>query len=70
MQSARESEATFKTKAKGFINAKVSSVDEAIKGAQDILAERYADQPREREAIRNSMLRYGTLEVKKAKAFN
>ncbi len=70
LQSARESEATFRTKAKGFINTKVSSVDEAIKGAQDILAERYADQPREREAIRNSMLRYGILEVKKAKSFN
>ncbi len=70
LQSARESESSFKTKAKGFINAKVSSVDEAIKGAQDILAERYADQPREREAIRNSILRYGILEVKKAKSFN
>ncbi|MEA1919736.1 MAG: Tex-like N-terminal domain-containing protein, partial [Campylobacterota bacterium] len=43
--------------------------DDAIKGAQDILAERYADQAREREAIRNSMLRFGILELKKAKAF-
>jgi len=38
--------------------------------AQDILAERYAEQPREREAIRNSMQRYGNIETKKTKTFN
>ncbi|PHR56378.1 MAG: RNA-binding protein [Arcobacter sp.] len=70
LQSARLSEAEFKNKSKEFIRAKVTSLEEAIKGAQDILAERYADQPREREAIRNSMLRFGNLEVKKAKGFN
>ena len=48
----------------------MTSVDEAIKGAQDILAERYADIPREREAIHSSMMRFGVLEVKKAKSFN
>jgi len=70
LQSARLSEAEFKSKAKSFIKGKVTSVEDAIKGAQDILAERYADQPREREAIRNTILRFGSLEVKKTKGFN
>ncbi|MDF1879846.1 helix-hairpin-helix domain-containing protein [Sulfurimonas sp. MAG313] len=70
LQSARLSEVEFKKKAKEFVKAKVTSLEEAIKGAQDILAERYADQPREREAIRATMLRHGSLNVKKAKGFN
>ncbi|MEA1920112.1 MAG: Tex-like N-terminal domain-containing protein, partial [Campylobacterota bacterium] len=49
---------------------KEAQTQENIKGAQDILAERYADMPREREAIRNSMMRFGLLEVKKAKSFD
>ena len=70
LQSAKLSLSDFKSQAKTFVKGKVSSVEEAIKGAQDILAERYADQPREREAIRNSMLRFGVMETKKAKGFN
>ena len=70
LQSAKLSLGDFKAQAKTFVKGKVSSVEDAIKGAQDILAERYADQPREREAIRNSMLRFGTIETKKAKEFS
>ncbi|MDD5400556.1 MAG: Tex family protein [Sulfurimonas sp.] len=60
----------FKSKAKEFVKGSVGSVDEAVQGAQDILAERYADLPREREAIRGNMLRHGVLEVKKTKNFD
>ena len=70
LQEARLSETEFRAKAKNYLKADVTSIEEAIKGAQDILAERYADQPRERDAIRNTMLRFGNLEVKKAKGFN
>lgn len=70
LQGATLSLNDFKIKAKSFVKGNVGSVDEAIKGAQDILAERYADQPREREAIRNSMFRFGAMETKKAKGFN
>jgi len=70
LQSAKLSLSEFRIQAKTFVKGKVGSVEEAIKGAQDILAERYADQPREREAIRNSMLRFGVMETKKAKGFN
>ena len=70
LEKAQLSEAEFKTKAKEFVKGAITSVDEAVQGAQDILAERYADMPREREAIRNNMLRYGVLEIKKTKSFD
>ena len=70
LESARLSQNEFKSKAKEFVKGNIPSLEEAIKGAQDILAERYSDQLKEREALRNSMLRFGVLEVKKAKAFN
>ncbi|MDD5372847.1 MAG: Tex family protein [Sulfurimonas sp.] len=60
----------FKSKAKEFVKGNIASVDEAVQGAQDILAERYADMPREREAIRGNMLRHGVLEIKKTKNFD
>ncbi|MCJ7766373.1 MAG: RNA-binding transcriptional accessory protein, partial [Thiovulaceae bacterium] len=70
LERARLTLGEFKAEAKKFVKGKVVSVDEAIKGAQDILAERYADQPRERENIHASMMRFGLLEVKKGKAFD
>jgi len=70
LQSARLSLAEFNSHVKPFVKGNITSVDEAIKGAQDILAERYSEQPREREAIRNSMLRFGLIETKKAKSFD
>ncbi|WP_373036243.1 helix-hairpin-helix domain-containing protein [Sulfurimonas sp.] len=70
LQSAKFSASEFNQEAKKFVKGNVASVEDAIKGAQDILAERYADLPREREAIRNTMLRYGELETKKTKHFD
>lgn len=70
LQSARLSTSEFKSEAKKFVRGDVTSVDVAIKGAQDILAERYAEVPREREAIRNTMSRHGVLETKKTKTFD
>ena len=70
LESAKLSADEFKTKAKEFVKGELSSVDDAIDGAKDILAERYADMPREREAIRNMMLRSGVLEIKRTKTFD
>ncbi len=70
LQSARLTINEFKSQAKGFVKGDVKSVDDAIKGAQDILAERYSDLAKERDAIRNSMQRYGLIETKKTKTFN
>lgn len=70
LESARLSIDEFKTKAKEFVKGEISSANDAIDGAKDILAERYADMPREREAIRNMMLRQGVLEIKRTKTFD
>ena len=70
LQSARLNLQEFKNEAKKFVKKDVKSFEEAITGAQDILAERYAELPREREAIRTSMLRFGMIETKKTKSFN
>jgi len=70
LKTARLTLAVFKQEAKKFIKGEVNTVELAIKGAQDILADRYSELPREREAIRNSMLRFGLLETKKTKHFN
>lgn len=59
----------FKNEAKKYLNNDLKSLDEVIQGAQDILAERYADNPRQREVIRNSMSRYGLLTTKPTKHF-
>jgi uncharacterized protein len=70
LERAQLSLEEFKSKAKEFVKGSVTSVDEAVSGAQDILAERYADLPREREALRTNMLRYSVLEIKKTKNFD
>ena len=70
LQIARLTTNEFKSEAKKFVKGNVESVNDAIKGAQDILAERYTEQPREREAIRNTMSRHGFLETKKTKNFD
>ena len=69
LQHANLSIQAFKTEAKRYVKKDVRSVEAAIKGAQDILAERYAENTREREAIRNNMLNHGRLETKKTKTF-
>ncbi len=70
LQSAKLTKQELIPHAKQFVKGAINSVEDAIKGAQDILAERYAQVPREREAIRNSMLRFGSLETKKTKKFD
>ena len=70
LQSARLSESELKQEAKKFLKGDVKSVEEAIKGAQNIIAERYSDSAKEREVLRNLTLSHGMLEVKAAKGFN
>ena len=70
LQKASLSHEQFLQEAKRFIKGDIKTQEQAIQGAQDILAERYAELAKEREAIRNTMLRHGTLEIKKAKSFD
>ena len=69
LRLAKLSLSAFKDEAKKYAKNGVLSTEEAIVGAQDILAEQYADNPREREAIRNTMLRHGLLVTKPTKKF-
>jgi len=69
LQTARLTTQQLNIEAKKFIKKDIKTVAEAIKGAQDILAERYAELPREREAVRNTILRFGNIETKKTKSF-
>ncbi len=70
LESAKLSLEEFIPHARNFIKGDVHSVEEAIQGSQDILAERYADLPKEREAIFNQMMRHGVLEIKRTKSFD
>ncbi|MCK9491912.1 MAG: helix-hairpin-helix domain-containing protein [Sulfurimonas sp.] len=69
LQSAKLSRSEFITEAKKFVKGDVKSIDEAIDGAKDILAQRYSESPRERSVLRESMLKFATLETKKTKSF-
>lgn len=60
--------AELMAKAKGFVNGEIANANEAVKGAQDILAERYSDDPNEREYWRKQLLEYSSFEIKGAKA--
>jgi protein Tex len=70
IQSMKYSLDEINQKAKQFINKEVITVQYAIAGASDIIAQRYADDFRTKEVIRNTVLNYGILETKKTKTFN
>lgn len=67
LQSGRLESAEFKRKAQEFVKGSVKSVEEAIKGSQDILAERYSDDPKERDYWRKQLEGYSSFEIKAAK---
>ena len=69
LQSAKLSRQEFESKARQFVKGNVKNADEAIKGAQDIVAERYSDTAKERSIIRDLLLKHGMLEVKAGKNF-
>lgn len=70
IQSMKYSLDEINQKAKQFINKEVTTIEDAISGASDIIAQRYADDFRTKEVIRNIVLNYGILETKKTKTFN
>ncbi|MBP9491069.1 MAG: helix-hairpin-helix domain-containing protein [Aliarcobacter sp.] len=70
IQSMRYSLDEINQKAKQFLNKEVTTIEDAINGASDIIAQRYADDFRTKEVIRNIVLNYGIIETKKTKIFN
>ena len=69
IQSAKITQKELLAYAKKFLNSEVKTIQEAIDGAKDIIAQEYAQDKREREYIRQTMQRYGILEVKRTKKF-
>ncbi len=55
------------TKAKEFLNDEVLTLEDAISGASDIIAEIISDDALVREKLKNYYLTYGIIESKKAK---
>ena len=49
---------------------KARASQEEIEGAQDILAQRYAEDAREREVLHDTLWRFGSLETKGTKSFD
>ncbi|OCL81738.1 helix-hairpin-helix domain-containing protein [Arcobacter porcinus] len=56
-------------KAKQFLNKEILTEEDAINGAKDIIAQRYADDIKSKETIRNSINNWGNLEISAAKEF-
>lgn len=67
LESGRLELAEFKRKAQEFVKNSVKNIDEAIKGAQDIVAERYSDDPKERDYWRKQLEGYSSFEIKGSK---
>ncbi len=70
LQSFRYSKDEINQKAKNFLNKNIKNIEDAISGASDIIAQRYADDFRTKEAIRNIINNYGILETKATKTFD
>lgn len=56
-------------KAKQYTNKNVKTKNDAISGACNIIAQRYADDFKSKEIIRNSILNYGSIKTKASKTF-
>ncbi len=69
LKKTQLSKEVFLHEAKKYIKGDIHSAKEAIIGAQDIIAGEYAQLVKEREAIRNSMLRFGRIITKPTKYF-
>ncbi len=59
--------AELEKEAARFIKKDVKSAEEALQGAMDILAERFSDNPSERESVRNFVKSSAFIEVKASK---
>ena len=70
IQSLKYTNEEVKQKAKQFINNKIKSNDDAISGAKDIIAQRYADDFKSKEIVRNIIVSWGELQIKEGKEFN
>ena len=69
LQKSKLTKNLFEKEAKKYCKGDIKTISDAIKGAQDIIAERFSDDPKERQVLRNLIQKHGILEVKAAKNF-
>lgn len=69
IQSMKYTKQEVLEKAKNFVNENFKTKDEAIQGAQDIIAQRYADDFKSKEIIRNLISNWGSIKIKEGKEF-
>jgi len=69
ISSMRYSIDEIKQKAKDFLGLHIKSIDDAIKGAQDIIALRYSQEIKTKDALRKNLINHGILLTKKTKIF-
>jgi len=69
ISSMRYSKDEIRQKAKTFLGLHVKSIDDALQGAKDIIALRYSQEIRTKEAIRKNLLNHGLIVTKKTKIF-
>ncbi|MDX4025628.1 Tex-like N-terminal domain-containing protein [Aliarcobacter skirrowii] len=70
IQSMRYSKLECEQKAKQFLNKNIKTIEDAISGAKDIIAQRYADDFRSKDIVRNLINNWGILEVTATKEFD
>jgi len=70
IQSLKYTNEEIKQKAKQFQNKNIKSTEEAIQGAKDIIAQRYADDFKSKEIVRNLIGNWGEIQIKEGKEFD
>ena len=70
IQSMKYTKEECEQKANQFLNENIKTINEAISGAKDIIAQRYADDFKSKEVLRNLIQNWGILEVTPTKEFD
>ncbi|AYJ80752.1 RNA-binding protein [Aliarcobacter cryaerophilus ATCC 43158] len=70
IQSMKYTKEECNQKANQFLNENIKTINEAISGAKDIIAQRYADDFKSKEVLRNLIQNWGVLEVTPTKEFD
>ena len=70
IQCMKYSKDEIEEKANKFLNKNVTTTKEAIDFAKDIIAQRYADDFKSKEIIRNQILNWGFLQTKEDKEYD
>jgi len=70
IQSLKYTNEEINQKAKQFTSKNIKSSDEAIQGAKDIIAQRYADDFKSKEIVRKLISSWGELQIKEGKEFD